>query len=101
MPRAASTFRASLDIGGTDRAADRAPPQAERLTRALAAATLPRTAATVLGWHKRRVTARRRILELPGSAQQLVGAGEIPVVGIEALLEIQVVSPQLAARCPR
>jgi len=30
-------------------------------------------AATVLGWHKRRVTARARILELPELAQALVG----------------------------
>src|ERR671918_267896 len=54
-------------------------------------------AATVLGWHKRRVTARRRILELPETAQTLVGSGEIPVAGIDALLEIQAVSPKLAA----
>jgi ParB/RepB/Spo0J family partition protein len=54
-------------------------------------------AATVLGWHKRRVTARRRILELPERAQQLVGTGGIPVAGIDLLLEIQAVSPQLAA----
>jgi hypothetical protein len=54
-------------------------------------------AATVLGWHKRRVTARRRILELPETAQTLVGTGEIPVAGIDALLEIQAVSPKLAA----
>ena len=54
-------------------------------------------AATVLGWHKRRVTARQRILELPESAQALVGSGEIPVAGIDALLAIQAVSPKLAA----
>ncbi|MGH2799765.1 MAG: ParB/RepB/Spo0J family partition protein [Thermoleophilaceae bacterium] len=54
-------------------------------------------AATVLGWHKRRVTARQRILELPEIAQTLVGTGEIPVRGIDALLEIQAVSPKLAA----
>jgi hypothetical protein len=47
----------------------------------------------VLGWHKRRVTARARILELPGTAQTLVGSGEIQVTGIDALLEIQAVSP--------
>jgi ParB/RepB/Spo0J family partition protein len=54
-------------------------------------------AATVLGWHKRRVTARQRILELPETAQTLVGSGEIPVAGIDALLEIQAISPELAA----
>jgi ParB/RepB/Spo0J family partition protein len=54
-------------------------------------------AASVLGWHKRRVTARARILELPEVAQTLVGTGEIPVAGIDALLEIQAVSPKLAA----
>ena len=54
-------------------------------------------AATVLGWHKRRVTARQRILELPETAQALIGSGEIPVRGIDALLEIQAVSPPLVA----
>src|ERR671934_1990231 len=54
-------------------------------------------AATVLGWSKRRVTARRRILELPETAQTLVGTGEIPAAGIDTLLEIQTVSPKLAA----
>jgi hypothetical protein len=50
-----------------------------------------------MGWHRRRVTARQRILELPETAQTLVGSGEIPVRGIDALLEIQAVSPKLAA----
>src|SRR3954454_12948869 len=54
-------------------------------------------AATVLGWSKRRVSARRRILELPESAQTLVGTGEIPAPGIDTLLEIQTISPKLAA----
>lgn len=54
-------------------------------------------AATVLGWHRRRVTARQRILVLPEAAQTLVSSGEIPVAGIDALLEIQAVSPTLAA----
>jgi ParB/RepB/Spo0J family partition protein len=54
-------------------------------------------AATVLGWSKRRVTARRRILELPETAQTLVGTGEIPAAGIDTLLEIQTVSRKLAA----
>ena len=35
----------------------------------------------MLGWQKRRVTARARILELPGTAQTLVGSGEIQVTG--------------------
>jgi ParB family chromosome partitioning protein len=38
-------------------------------------------AATVLGWHKRRVTARQRILELPETAQTLVGTGETRSAG--------------------
>src|SRR3954470_18669797 len=54
-------------------------------------------AATVLGWSRRRVTARRRILELPEAAQTLVGSGEIPTAGIDTLLEIQTVSARLAA----
>src|SRR3954470_13593344 len=53
-------------------------------------------AATVLGWSRRRVTARRRILELPEAAQTLVGSGEIPTAGIDTLLEIQTVSAKLA-----
>ena len=53
-------------------------------------------AATVLGWHKRRVASRARILELPEIAQTLVGTGEIPIAGIDALLAIQAASPKLA-----
>jgi hypothetical protein len=33
------------------------------------------------------VTARRRILELPETAQTLVGTGEIPAAGIDTLLD--------------
>ena len=51
-------------------------------------------AATVLGWHKRRVTARQRILELPETAQTLGGTGEIPIAGIDALLDIEAVLTQ-------
>jgi hypothetical protein len=54
-------------------------------------------AAQALGWSKARVTARVKILALPETAQALVGTGEIPVRGIDALLEIQAVSPELAA----
>jgi hypothetical protein len=34
------------------------------------------------------VTARQRILELPESAQTLVGSGAIPAAGIDALLGV-------------
>jgi hypothetical protein len=54
-------------------------------------------AAQALGWSKARVTARVKILGLPETAQALVGTGEIPVRGIDVLLKIQAVSPQLAA----
>jgi hypothetical protein len=52
-------------------------------------------AATVLGWSKRLVSSRARILELPEPAQTLVGTGEIPVSAIDALLTIQSVAPKL------
>ena len=55
----------------------------------------------MLGWHKRRVTAPARILELPEAAQTLNGFGEIPVAGIDAMLAIQAVSPKLAALMQR
>jgi len=52
-------------------------------------------AAQVLGWTRRLVTARARILELPAAAQTLVGTGEIPVGAIDALLTVQAVSAPL------
>ena len=52
-------------------------------------------AAQVLGWSKRLVTSRARILELPAAAQALIGAGEIPVSAIDTLLAIQTVAPKL------
>ena len=36
-------------------------------------------AATVLGWNRKLVSARARILELPETAQRLLGSGELPV----------------------
>jgi hypothetical protein len=54
-------------------------------------------AAQVLGWSKVRVTPRVKIVGLRGAAQGHVGSGEVPVRGIDALLEIQAVSPKLAA----
>lgn len=54
-------------------------------------------AAQVLGWSKRLVTARAKILELPAAAQTLIGAGEIPVSAIDALLAIQASAPKLCA----
>lgn len=55
----------------------------------------PDGAATVLGWSKRLITARARILELPGAAQTMVGTGEIPASGIDVLLQVRAVSPKL------
>jgi hypothetical protein len=53
-------------------------------------------AAQALGWPKRRVTARQRILALPEQAQQQIGSGEIPVSALDAMLTIQAASPELA-----
>lgn len=55
----------------------------------------PDGAATVLGWSKRLVTARARILELPVAAQALVGSGAIPAGTIDTLLAIRAVSAPL------
>lgn len=55
----------------------------------------PDGAATVLGWSKRLVTMRARILELPAAAQVLVGTGAIPAGAIDSLLAIRQVSPPL------
>ncbi len=52
-------------------------------------------AATVLGWSRRLVSSRARILELPATAQTLVGIGDIPVSAIDTLLAIRAVAPQL------
>lgn len=52
----------------------------------------PDGAATVLGWSKRRVTSRLRILELPEPTQQLIGTGALPVSALDALLTIAAVS---------
>jgi ParB/RepB/Spo0J family partition protein len=52
-------------------------------------------AATALGWPKARVTARLRLLELPEVAQQMVGAGAIPLSSVDQLRAIDKVSPEL------
>lgn len=51
--------------------------------------------ATVLGWARQRVSARAKILELPTEAQRLIGSGNLPVTGIDALLAIAAVSSGL------
>ena len=53
-------------------------------------------AAQALGWTRQLVSARAKILKLPELAQQLVGAGEIPVSGVENLLTVATASPALA-----
>ena len=50
-------------------------------------------AAQALGWPKARVTARMRLLELPETAQRMVGAGEIALSSVEQLRAIGHVAP--------
>jgi ParB/RepB/Spo0J family partition protein len=50
-------------------------------------------AAEVLGWSINRVVARVKILRLPERAQQMVGAGSIPLSAVDQLLSIGKVSP--------
>jgi hypothetical protein len=52
-------------------------------------------AAQALGWAKARVTARVKVLELPERAQQLVGAGVIPLSAVDQLRAIGAVAPAL------
>jgi ParB/RepB/Spo0J family partition protein len=52
-------------------------------------------AATVLGWNRKLVSARAKILDLPESAQQLIGSGELPVSAVATLTRIAEVSPEL------
>jgi ParB/RepB/Spo0J family partition protein len=52
-------------------------------------------AATVLGWNRKLVSARAKILELPDSAQRLIGTGELPVSAVTLLGRIAAVSAEL------
>src|SRR5271166_4555006 len=52
-------------------------------------------AATVLGWSAKLVAARARILELPESAQRLLGSGELPVSSLATIERIAAASPAL------
>jgi ParB/RepB/Spo0J family partition protein len=52
-------------------------------------------AATVLGWSAKLVGARARILELPETAQRLLGSGELPVSSVATLEKIAAASPAL------
>lgn len=51
--------------------------------------------AEALGWNRRRVTERAKILTLPKGAQELLGSGAIPVGAVDVLVTIQQVSPEL------
>jgi len=53
-------------------------------------------AATALGWSRKLVAARQKILELPEVAQRLLDDGRLPVSAVETLLRTQTVSPELA-----
>ncbi len=52
-------------------------------------------AATVLGWSAKLVSARARILELPETAQVLLGGGELPVSSVATLEQIASASSAL------
>jgi ParB/RepB/Spo0J family partition protein len=52
-------------------------------------------AAEVLGWSSALVSARAKILDLPETAQQLLGSGELPVSSVTVLTKIAEVSPEL------
>jgi len=52
-------------------------------------------AASVLGWSRALVGARAKILDLPESAQELLGSGELPVSAVDTLLRIAAVSAPL------
>lgn len=52
-------------------------------------------AAQALGWPVARVSARMKLLELPVKAQQMVGAGILPLSHVETLRGIGQVSPDL------
>jgi ParB-like chromosome segregation protein Spo0J len=55
----------------------------------------PDGAAGVLGWSRALVAARAKILELPATAQELLGAGHLPVGAVDSLLALRRVSPPL------
>jgi ParB/RepB/Spo0J family partition protein len=52
-------------------------------------------AATVLGWNRKLVSARAKILELPTATQELIGGGELPLSAVPTLLAIAEVSSEL------
>ena len=52
-------------------------------------------AATVLGWNRKLVSARARILELPEIAQRLIGEGELPLNALSTVEKVAQVSPEL------
>jgi ParB/RepB/Spo0J family partition protein len=52
-------------------------------------------AATVLGWNRKLVSARAKILDLPETAQQLIGNGELSVSAVATLTKIADVSAEL------
>jgi len=52
-------------------------------------------AATVLGWNRKLVSARAKILDLPETAQQLIGKGELPLSAVATLTRIADVSAEL------
>jgi hypothetical protein len=52
-------------------------------------------AAQALGWTRARVSARVKLLELPEAAQDMIGAGRLPVSSVDQLRAIGTVSAPL------
>ncbi|MGO8906755.1 MAG: ParB/RepB/Spo0J family partition protein [Solirubrobacteraceae bacterium] len=52
-------------------------------------------AATVLGWNRQLVSARAKILDLPETAQRLIGSGVLPLSAVATLSRIAEVSSDL------
>lgn len=52
-------------------------------------------AAQALTWPKARVTARVKLLQLPDTAQKLVGAGVIPLAAVDTLRSVGEISPEV------
>jgi ParB/RepB/Spo0J family partition protein len=52
-------------------------------------------AATVLGWNRKLVSARAKILDLPETAQQLIGKGELALSAVGTVAKIAEVSAEL------
>src|SRR4051794_22316007 len=106
-PRRSSASARSRSLSGAGRA--RMPTAVENITRKqlnpyeearavkamLDRGLTDQGAADVLGWSINRVAARVKLLALPERAQQMVGAGEIPLSAVDQLVSIGAAAPAL------